>query len=530
MSPVRHPGRRLRSAVRTVRLAALLALAGAPAPRAATVPTGFRDVRAVTIGTTAPLQLPVGMAFLPDGRLLVIEQKTAKIRLFVDNTLSVIDPVVTLPGVNKTGGEQGLLGIAVDPGWPARPYLYVHCDDSSGVTIRVSRYTATGEVVRVQDGHLFVDPASRFDLLDDLPDVAPNHNGGTLRFGTDGMLYVSLGDDMDPCAAQDSSVLVGKILRLDVSRLPAGPGGPPPRALITPPGNPFASSPDSNARLVWAEGLRNPFRFAVDPADGSLYIGDAGEQTWEEIDRAPGGGHNFGWPLREGPAPFPSSCPNALLPGDPPIYAYDRFGTVAVVIGGCVYRRPAGSARGFAPSYEGDYFLSDYYLGFLRRLERSGDAWQVADPVAGQPSPANWGEGYQNVSDWTVGPDGALWYCLQSTGLASTTGDIRQIVMDVVPPPPLPATSFARPEPTPAVGSARLRYFLAASATVSLRLYDLQGRLVRTLVSPQGQAAGPHEATWDGRDDNGREERPGLYVARLEVDGAGFQQRVPFLR
>ena len=531
--PIRVSPWRVLHAAGRAPLALSLVLGVHASARAATVPAGFSDVRAVTTGPTKNLDLPVGMAFLPDGRLIVIEQKSAKLRLFVDDTLSGIDPVAALPGVKTAGGEQGLLGIAVDPGWPGRPYLYIHCDDASGPFIRISRYTAAGELTRVQDGHLTVDPATRFDLLNRLPDAASNHNGGTVRFGPDGMLYVSLGDDMNHCGAQDSSALVGKILRLDVSRLPPGPGGPPPRALITPPGNPFASSPDSSARLVWALGLRNPFRFAIDPADGALFIGDVGEGTWEEVSRVAGGGRNLGWPLREGPAPFSYPCPNPLLAGDAPIYAYDRTGASASVIGGFVYRRPAGAQSGFPAAYEGDCFFSDYYRGFLRRLKRGGESWALADTVAGQPSVNDWGQGFARVSDWQIGPDGALWYCLQSVGFPSTVGEIRKIVAGAglgVQPPVGLAASFARPVPTPAVSTALLRYSLVAQSRVSLRIYDAQGRLVRTVLPPSSQGAGPHQARWDGRDDDAHAARPGLYFARLEVDGASFAQRVPFLR
>jgi glucose/arabinose dehydrogenase len=474
------------------------------------------------------------MAFLPDGRLLVVEQKSAKIRLFVNGTLSATDPVATLPGVRTSGAEQGLLGITVDPGWPARPYLYVHCDDNSGSWIRISRFTAAGDLAFTTDGLLTVDPATRYDLLNRLPDNASNHNGGTVRFGPDGMLYVSLGEDANRCAAQDSSFLGGKILRLDVSRLPAGAGGPPPFALLVPPGNPWGAAPDSGARLVWAQGLRNPFRFSVDPADGALYVGDVGENTWEEIDRIAGGGGNYGWPRREGPLTQSPTCPNPLVTGLPPIYAYDRTGSGASIIGGCVYRRPTGAPTGLPSVYEGDYFFSEYYTGFLRRLTGSGASWSLAAPVAGQPSATDWGQGFDQVSDWAVGPDGALWYCRQSTNYASNTGDIRRIVVTgntSAPAPPAPAgVEFAPPRPTPAVGRATLHYTLSTAARVSLAVFDAAGRRVRTLEPSQQKAADRYDVTWDGHDDDGRAVSPGLYVARLEVGERAIERRVPFLR
>jgi len=501
---------------------------------AATVPTDFADQPAVTVGSGAALDRPASMAFLPDGRLLVVEQKSAKLRLFVNGALSATDPVATLPAVRTSGNEQGLLGIAVDPGWPGRPYFYVHCDDASGAWIRISRYTAAGDLAFATDGHLTVDPATRYDLLNRLPDNASNHNGGTVRFGPDGMLYVSLGEDANRCAAQDSSFLGGKILRLDVSRLPAGAGGPPPFAPLIPPGNPWGAAPDSGARLVWAQGLRNPFRFSVDPVDGALYVGDVGESTWEEIDRIGGGGGNYGWPRREGPLTLSPSCPNPLNTGLAPIYAYDRTGSGASVMGGCVYRRPPGPPTGLPAAYVGDYFFSEYYTGFLRRLTGSGDSWSLAAPVAGQPSATDWGQGFGEVSDWAVGPDGALWYCRQSSSFLPNTGEIREIVATGNTSVPTPSAAvgveFAPPRPTPAVGHATLHYTLSTTARVSLAVFDAAGRRVRLLEPPQQKAADRYDVTWDGSDDDGRAVSPGLYVARLEVAGRVYRQRVPFLR
>jgi glucose/arabinose dehydrogenase len=525
---------RLRPAALLVSLVLLLPLVDHPRVLAATVPTGFADLRAVTVGAGAALDQPASMAFLRDGRLLVVEQKSAKIRLFVAGLLSANDPVTTLPGVRTSGDEQGLLGIAVDPGWPGRPYLYIHCDDNSGAWIRVSRYTAAGDLSFTSNGLLTVDPATRYDLLNRLPDSAGNHNGGTVRFGPDGMLYVSLGDDMNHCAAQDSSVLVGKVLRLDVSRLPAGAGGPPPLALLIPPGNPWGAAPDSSARLVWAQGFRNPFRFSLDPANGALFVGDVGEATWEEIDRAATGGRNFGWPLREGPALYGLSCPNLLVTGDAPIYTYDRTGSEAAIIGGCVFRGPSGSSGALPPAYVGDYFFSEYYTGFLRRLTGSGSSWSLAAPVAGQPSATDWGQGFDEVSDWAVGPDGALWYCRQGVNYLPGTGDIRRIVTTSdtgVPPPSGPTgVQFAPPRPSPAAGRVTLHYTLDTVARVSLAVFDATGRRTRLLEPAQQKTADRYDVTWDGNDDDGRAVRPGLYLARLEVAGRAYVQRLPFLR
>jgi glucose/arabinose dehydrogenase len=269
-----------------------------------------------------------------------------------------------------------------------------------------------------------MDAASRYDLVTSIPDNANNHNGGTVRFGPDGMLYVSLGEDAQPCAAQDTSSLRGVILRLDVTRLPEGPGGPPPAALITPAGNPFPNG-SLNARVIWAYGLRNPFRFHIDPVTGALFIADVGQDTWEEADFAPQAGMNFGWPIREGNAAYNAACP-AVGALTAPILTFDHDEGSSVMSAG-VYRRPPTSRNGFPLGYEGDYFCSDYYTGFMWRMKRTGTAWAVAPAVPGQPSSTHWGSGFETVSDYLVGADGALWYCSQSGGqvrrVVSTTAD-----------------------------------------------------------------------------------------------------------
>ena len=244
-----HPALRLlRAALAVAGILALLV----PAARAqGTIPAGFSD--SLLVGG---LDFPVGMAFLPDGRLLVVEQKSAKIRLIRNGVLAATDPVATVPAVNTSGSERGLLGITVDPGWPARPYLYIHCNNAGTSTIRITRYTAAGDLTGTGDGGLTVDPATGYDLLNDAPDQFFNHNGGTLRFGHDNMMYASLGEDADACAAQDTVSLRGVILRLDVSNLPPGPGGPAPRSLVNAAGQPVCRAsereraPGLGARLA----------------------------------------------------------------------------------------------------------------------------------------------------------------------------------------------------------------------------------------------------------------------------------------
>lgn len=500
--------------------ACVTALALAP-PAAAqfTLPTDFVDE--LVLGG---FSVPVGMACLADGRILVIEQVSAEVRLVVNGALAATDPVVTVPNVNTAGGEQGLLGIAVDPGWPARPYIYVQYDYTAPARIRISRYTVGGDLSFTGNGALTIDPTTRFDILTDLPDNAGNHNGGTLRFGPDGMLYSSLGDDATGCPAQDLTVLVGKILRLDVSGLPAGGGGPPALGLITPGDNPFVGNANLNARLVWFSGLRNPFRFGIDPVTGNLAIGDVGEVTLEEMDYVGTPGKSLEWPVREGNIPGPAgSCPGAdVSQYTAPIYVYPHTQGRAVV-GGVVYRRPSPGPNRFPPEYDGDIFFTDYYSPWLRRLKGSGSNWTL---VGG-----DWASGPTSISDWLVAPDGALLYCRQfAPGGSGTIRRIRYTGTVSVPAPAASAVEFRAPYPSPAQTTVSLDYVLPSNAAVAIMIYDLTGRQVRALTRGEPQTSGPHHVVWDTRADDGRSVEPGVYFAQISLAGVTRERHLVVVR
>jgi uncharacterized protein (TIGR00730 family) len=362
-------------------------------------------------------------AFGSPPRVLFVEQRTARVAIITGGTVFTVG---TGARRRERRLERGLLGVAVDPNFPSRPYLYVHCTDGrSGHTIAISRFTLTGDLTHAGNGALQFDPASRYDLLNALSDNATNHNGGTVRFGPDHMLYVSLGDDMTGCLAQDPAQLVGKILRLDVSRLPAGPGGPPPLALLIPPGNPFPSLPDSNSKLVWTVGLRNPFRFHIDDRTGALEIADVGQDTYEELDLAPSSGMDMGWPLKEASSLYASCSQQPPSPITSPIHYYDHSVGLAIMSAGVYRERSTGNYR-FGTEYDGDCFLIDYYSGMMRRLKGSGSSWSIAPMVQGQTS-SSWATGLDQVSDVLETADGALWYCRQTVSGAAGTGEIRRI-------------------------------------------------------------------------------------------------------
>ena len=194
-----------------------------------------------------------------------------------------------------------------------------------------------------------------------------NHNGGTVAFGPEGYLYLGLedgGSGGDPLGnAQNLDSLLGKLLRLDVD------GGEP---YIIPPDNPYAQG--GGAPEVWASGLRNPWRFSFDRLTGDLFIGDVGQNSWEEIDFHPAGapgGANFGWNYREGAHPYQGSSPSDPLLIDP-IAEYGRDQGLSV-IGGMVYRGEQ------LPEWRGIYLYGDYGSGLIWGLFREAEgSWRNA--------------------------------------------------------------------------------------------------------------------------------------------------------
>ena len=272
----------------------------------------------------------------------------------------------------------------------------------------MSRLTATGDLSDGTSGILAIVPGSRRELIRDVVNLQENHNGGALRFGPDSMLFVSLGEDARACLETDSTLLYGVILRLDVRGLPDTPG-PPNKALLAPPDNPWANSPSLNQRLVYLRGLRNPFRFTIDAPTGRLFIGDVGYETYEEVDIAPQGGLNFGWPFFEGTVPWVTTeCGVPAPPGIVgPVYEYNRtqycaVGCGAAIIGGVVIRPVAHSSVSFPASYDGQYLFSDYYEGFVWRLRDSLGTWVKAAPAPGQPNVIDWARGYKQASDYVL--------------------------------------------------------------------------------------------------------------------------------
>jgi glucose/arabinose dehydrogenase len=384
-------------------LAALCLAALAPAQL---LPTGLSDDL-----LASGLSNPIALAFLPDGRILICEQETHLV--VVRTPAGALATIGMVSGVQNDPGEheRGLLAIAVDPQWPTRPYAYFWSSRGPPDTMWLTMITLTGDLSDPLSTNLAL--GAEYIIFNDLAKVSATHNGGTIRFGPDGMLYLSTGEDYQYCPAQDLGSGLGKILRIDVSTLPGPGSGPPPKSQIAAPGNPF-SGPNDWASLVWSYGLRSPFRFHIDAMTSNLMVSDVGEVMREEIDFVNGPGQNFGWPWFEG------NVPNIGCGGTPPavvapVIVHSPSSGFHAVISLGFYRNQPNGAYDFGAGYEGDYFYSDYYSGVIRRLHH-GSAWAPAGAVPGQPAPANWGANYFFVTDAVVGPDGALYYAKHIPG------------------------------------------------------------------------------------------------------------------
>jgi glucose/arabinose dehydrogenase len=282
------------------------------------------------------------------GRLFVIE-KVGRIRIIENDQLLETPFLDITDRVGSNGNEQGLLGLAFHPQYQVNGRFFVNYTDTRGDTV-IARF-------QVSSDPNIVDPGSEVPLLG-IDQPFPNHNGGVLAFGPDGYLYAGLGDggsQGDPNGnAQNTQVMLGKILRLDVDS--ADP-------YEVPADNPFGNE-------IWAYGFRNPWRFSFDKPTGDLYIGDVGQNQWEEIDfLAAGspGGANFGWDHREGAHNYEGGGPEGMID---PVAEYSHSEGGCSVTGGYVY-------RGSMPEWNGIYLYGDYCTGMIWGLIQSDGGWQT---------------------------------------------------------------------------------------------------------------------------------------------------------
>ena len=326
--------------------------------------------RLVVSGLRAPLDLQSVPGDLE--RLYVVEQGG---RIRIVRNSQIAGTFLDVASRISSGGERGLLGLAFHPQFATNRRFFVNYTNPAGDT-HISEFRASSADA--------ADPASERVLLE-VGQPFANHNGGGLAFDNAGRLLIALGDGGSGGDPQNNgqklSTLLGKILRIDVDA-----GSP----YVVPADNPFRATAGAHPE-IWAYGLRNPFRIAIDRPTGDLYIGDVGQNAVEEIDVDPGsrrGGLNYGWRITEGSRCFnPSSgCDTSGI--TMPIYEYSH-GEGCSVTGGVVYR----GCR--VPALAGTYFFADYCSAFVRSLRfANGQATELRDwtsSLRGLDSPTSFG-------------------------------------------------------------------------------------------------------------------------------------------
>lgn len=334
----------------------------AAAAAAQDIPPGDFEVTTFAEGIVQP----VALALTPDGRLLVTE-KTGAIRIVADGVLAPT-PFATL--AVHTDSENGLLGLAVDPHFAQNGYVYAFASITEDEQ-QIIRFTDAGGV-----------GVEQTLIRDKLPTTGTIHSGGGLKFGPDGLLYFSIGDNAHAPNAQDFNTLSGKLCRVN-------PDG------STPAGNPFTTSTGS-PRAIYALGLRNPFRFCFAP-DGRAFVMDVGSdgaKRREEINIVYAG-DNCGWPYFEG-----DSGLGPVSPYREPVFSYNEQGQA--VTGGVFY-----TGRQFPAELVGDLLHLEFVLNKLYRLRLDGDtlvSHSLLLELDGGPT------------DIIQHPDGTLLYCEFYTG------------------------------------------------------------------------------------------------------------------
>jgi glucose/arabinose dehydrogenase len=297
---------------------------------------------------------PVGIANAGDNRIFVLERDGIIRIVRPDGTVKSTPFLSITTSVDSSHIEKGLLGLAFDPGYTTNGYFYVNytspiktSDDGDSGHTRISRFQVTNDPD-------VADPNSE-EILLTVGQPYGNHNAGGIRFGPDGYLYIPLGDGGkggDPeNRAQTMTTLLGKISRIDV-----GPGtskgslrgkqsdcfGSGTGKYTIPDDNPFANGPGGPCDEIWALGLRNPWQSSFDRLTGDFFIGDVGQNEWEEIDHqsaSSNGGENYGWRCYEGNHPYNTTNCGSASSYTRPIFEYSHnSGDGCAVVGGFVYR------------------------------------------------------------------------------------------------------------------------------------------------------------------------------------------------
>jgi len=410
------------------------------------------DLAQVATGFNRPLDI----THAGDDRLFVVE-RGGKIRIMELNGTILPEPYLDIDPIvfdASNQDERGLLGMAFHPDYQSNGYFYVNYIDNDGNT-NIVRYEVDGNNPNLAN------PNSAETILI-IEQPVWNHNGGCLKFGLDGYLYIGMGDGgagNDPSNyAQNRLSLLGKMLRIDVDN------GLP---YTIPADNPFAMD-DFTLDEIWAIGLRNPWRFSFDRETGDLWIGDVGQSAIEEIDFQPAtstGGENYGWRCYEGTEfTFNSAMNECQKNYTEPVYEIQHSGFTGPcsVTGGYVYRGTQYS------ELMGKYICADYCTGDFYVVESDGQGGWSGSEVASFP---------YDISTFGEDVNGELYVAAFSSGRI-----LRIVGENIVNTTEIPLLESFEIHPNPTNGSARIELTTKTSLEIEIQLVDMQGRLVLSRV------------------------------------------------
>lgn len=432
---------------------------------------------------------PILLTHPPDGtnRIFVEQQNGVIVEFPNDSAVASAKTFLTITeklSSYSREGEEGLLGLAFDPQFKTNGYFYVNYTAPNPFRTVIERY-------RVNPGNPdSADPSSAFTILEIPQPPAPNHKGGNLAFGPDGYLYAGTGDggggNDTYQNAQNRQSLLGKFLRIDVKDTTAT------THYKIPPDNPLVSDTTGLKKELWTWGMRNPWRWSFDPVTGVLWCGDVGQDNWEEVDIIRKG-LNYGWPIMEGFVCNPAA-PQCDTAGYTPPIAVFGHDVGNAIVGGYVY-------RGYrVPWLTGAYVYGDYGSGRIWML-RYENGVVVADSVLL--------DGIGEMSSFGTDQAGELYMV--------TYGASASIYRFAGPGPTTGVTSLPRQAyafgldqnyPNPFNPSTVIGYQIGATGWVSLRVFNVLGQEVATLV--------------DGL------RTPGTY--RVTFDAAGYSSGVYYYR
>ncbi len=466
-----------------------------------------------------------------DSRWYAVE-RTGTVRTFANTpTVATATPFITL--TVDTSGEGGLLGMAFSPNYATNHEVYLSFTETGNPLVSVvARFTLAADGTTL-------DPASREDVIR-LDQPYANHNGGNIAFGPDGDLYIGFGDGGsgdDPLGAgQNTENLLGSLLRLKID-------GAAPYEI--PADNPFATNAMCSADPgvaagdcpeIYAWGLRNPWRWSFDAATGDLWVGDVGQNQWEEVDRVHVGG-NYGWDVREGRhchEPATGCSTSGLID---PVAEYDHSLGNSIT-GGYVYR---GSAL---PALAGHYLFADY---------GSGRIWQLVDDGSGGFTAEQLLDTSLSVASFGQGSDGELYVVDIAGGGVYRIVDGGGAAAGVPVPRLLSATGCVTPQDPSVPAAGLVPYDVAApfwsdgalkerwlaipngtsiavgtdgdfafpNGTVLMKHFRLNGRLIETRLfmrHPDGEWAG-YSYEWNAEQTDATLVEGGKTVA---IDGQGW--------